>query len=416
MKSELVRLSNGLPLVYRSIPTLETVSIAFATSYGSVYETLETNGGAHFLEHMPYLGTTTKTGTQVKDMFTRACGPIAVTWNAHTGKETTRYMGRAYKSLFSELAEILSDIVINPSLDGEAFETERGTIMVENLEKKDSSEAIAGWTLEEMLFAGHPASLRVIGSDDAIRRRITRDMAAEIHRDYYTPDNSVVAFYGAADAEEIISTAERYFSGLSGKFGGRRIAPVSNDKIDRTVVVERPGLHGAVVGVAIKIPPHSPNLESDYAGIDVLSGLLRRDLFIELRDKRGMAYAMGVDANVYRTHGKFYVLVNTQPENAETVKTIVLEQMQELSDGEFAPELVEDKKGELQREAKVFFAENTFGSAQTLATAYLTTDTTSYIDTLDEAYGNLSLDEVRRIASQYLAPKSSVKVVVKPKI
>ena len=410
MKTKVSALQNGLPVIYNPMPNMETVGVVFAVDYGSIYETRESNGCAHFLEHMLYRGTDRwKTGADVKNAFAYLCG--SGNFNGMTGKEIMLYLGKVHKSMFSDLSDLLSNIITSSRLDPEDVEIERGAIVNENLMKKDNTVKSARWAIDETLFQGHPAGLRTIGDDNSIQNLITADMVKRTYREYFTPDNSVLVIYGAVPEKEILESAENYFGKLSGKFAGRTIEPVSPDNMSNEVVVKKTGLNQAMVARALKLPVYSAKTKIELAAVDILAKVLERNLYAKIREERGMAYSLGVSNDNGRNYSCILSLVGTQPENVDTVKKILSDEMTSLSNGEFSIESADKIKKQTIIENKINLAEKTMESAIQTAFNYVITKDPFFTEETPEMYGSLTLDSLRG-ACKYFNPERSLSLVI----
>ncbi len=412
METEVTTLKNGLPLIYRSMPNMETVGIVFAVNYGSVYETLENNGCAHFLEHMLYRGTKKiKTGAEVKNTFKDLCGDY---FNGMTGKEIMLYIGKTHKSLFSNLSSLLSEIITESRLDPADIEIERGVILNENLMKKDDTIKIAGWARDKEIFGEHPAALKTLGDNESIQKLITPEIVKKTYGDYFTPDNSVLVVYGAVPEKDILTVAENQFGGFSGRFAGKTIEPASPENKGGEIIIEKPGLNQAAVMLSLKLPTYKRAIKKELAAVDILAGSLERSLMTKIREERGMTYALGVTNDNGKTYSYLTSVVGTQPENADTVKGIVIDEMNKLSNGEFSAETVQKIKTQQARENKIKIAEETLKSAIGTSFNYIVTGEPLFYEEAPVMYESLTLDDLRS-ACKYFNPTKSVSVIVKPK-
>jgi len=187
----------------------ETATIGVWIDAGSVYEDEKTNGVAHFLEHMAFKGTKSRTKEALEVEIENMGGSL----NAYTSREQTVYYAKVFKQDAAKAVDILADILTNSKFDEKSLESERSTILREMEEvNKDLSEVIFDH-LHAAAFQGTPLGRTILGPEENVKS-ITRDnLVNYIQTNYHSPRMILVAA-GGINHEEMVALSEKYFSGL----------------------------------------------------------------------------------------------------------------------------------------------------------------------------------------------------------
>jgi len=187
----------------------ETATVGVWIDSGSRYETEETNGVAHFLEHMAFKGTKNRTKEKLEIEIENMGGTL----NAYTSREQTVYYIKAFKNDVPKAVEILSDILQNSNLEKRFVEAERSTILREMEEVgKDHGEVIFDH-LHSAAYQGTSLGRTILGPVDNVKKITREDLLAYIKTNYHAP-RMVLAGAGALKHEELVALGQKYFSGL----------------------------------------------------------------------------------------------------------------------------------------------------------------------------------------------------------
>ena len=176
---------------------------------GSRYETEANNGAAHFLEHMAFKGTKSRTQTQLEMEIENMGGHL----NAYTSREQTVYYANVFKEDVPKAIEILADILQNSLLDEAAITRERDVILREMEEVNKQYEEVILDHLHETAFMGTGLGRTILGPIENIRN-LTRDDLSEYIKTHYTANRFVIAGAGAVDHQQLTDLTEKHFGGL----------------------------------------------------------------------------------------------------------------------------------------------------------------------------------------------------------
>lgn len=181
---------------------------------GSRYETEKNNGAAHFLEHMAFKGTKSRTQTQLEVEIEN----LGAHLNAYTSREQTVYHAKVFKNDVGKAVEILSDILQNSLLDENAITRERDVILRESVEVGKQYDEVILDELHSTAFQGTGLGRTILGPDDNIRNLTKNDLQAYINT-HYTADRFVIAAAGNVDHSQLVEMAQKHFGKLPGGNG-----------------------------------------------------------------------------------------------------------------------------------------------------------------------------------------------------
>ena len=206
---QITTLPNGMRVATESTPFAETATIGVWIDAGSRYETASNNGTAHFLEHMAFKGTKTRTTAGLEEEIENMGGHL----NAYTSREQTTYYAKVFKADVPKAVEILSDILQNSTMDAAHVERERGVILREMEEVEKEVEEVLFDHLHATAFQRTGLGRTILGSADNVRS-ITRDDLAAYIGQHYTAPRMVLVGTGAVDHEQLVKLAEGAFASL----------------------------------------------------------------------------------------------------------------------------------------------------------------------------------------------------------
>ena len=316
MSVEVTRLPSGLVVVTDAMPHLETASLGVWIGSGSRDERSDEHGISHLLEHMAFKGTTRRTARQIAEEIEAVGGDL----NAATSVETTAYYARVLRAHVSLALDVLSDILADPSFDPDELRREQNVIVQEIGAAEDTPDDLIWDKLQETAFPGQPIGRSILGTPTTVRSFDRTRLATYLARNYRAPDMVVVAA-GAVDHDAV--AAERRFASFTGSaapapeparfVGGSRI---------ETRELEQVHIALAMQG----LPQRDPNLFSIQVFTSVLGGGMSSRLFQEVREERGLCYAIYAFHSPYSDTGTFGLYAGTDAADvAELMQVVVSE-------------------------------------------------------------------------------------------
>ena len=402
-------LDNGIEVFAAPYSSLHSLSIAVGVRYGSAYETPDTCGAAHFLEHMLFKGTRTKTAKQLTEAFKMA--GINKDYNAETSKEATIFYARAPAQKYTETVSLFADLIGNSTLPRGELDLERGPVISEIRGNRDDPGRVLMDTILSEMFPGKPPGMIGTG-DEKVIKTISRQELLSIYKKNYVGSNIVVALCGRLSGKQMKGLASDYFSNIpKGKPSPDaeiESSPIKGRKVD----IERQWLNQTEMGFGFRIPGSRYLMSHDsssYPSIILLSSVLSSRLFEEVREKKGLVYSIGAYEDIYRNFGGMMIGAGSEPKNAEAVQKTVLKEVQRFADGEISKEDVELEK-ELMKMSRQKGLDNTLSLAKNISF-----DRTSHkIKPGELRLNDITLDSVRSVAGLYLQSDNALVVTLGP--
>jgi predicted Zn-dependent peptidase len=392
---EVSALDDGLTVVTEAMGDTRSVSLGFWVGTGSVDETPERAGASHFLEHLLFKGTATRSARQIA----QAVDAVGGDMNAFTTKEYTAF----YVHLLADDVElgldILSDIIWAPSFRPDEVESERQVILEEILMHGDEPDDLVHDLFSEALWPGHPLGREVLGDADTIGA-LGRDEIAAFHRAHYRPANLVVAAAGNLSHSRITEGIARRRAGVSGGATPSRHAPAvpGGGVVIDTRKTEQAHL---VVGV----PGPGRNDEDRHAvGIldHVIGGGMSSRLFQSIREERGLAYSVYSYRLSFEGAGALAVYAGTSPAHAGEVLDLINAELDRVaSEGINADELTAAKSH--LRGALALGLEDSGSRMSRIGYGQLVHGRVLSVDEVEARMTAVTLDQVNGIAARLLA-------------
>ena len=327
-------LSNGLTLLFEKRDT-PVVSVAFAVRCGGINESLNEKGISHFIEHMLYKGTTTRTAHQIAEEIEKRGGDL----NGFTDEAVTAYWCKMPSKHLNVALDVLSDMVKNPLFDAQEMEKEKRVIIEEIKMRRDNPQTFVADTIHSFLYK-NPFGFHLAGSEKTLSG-MTREKVLERFRDVYQPKNMILCVVGNADFDSIVKFAEKNFTE---KNSTAKIPTYKIEKKDSSGIQKRRGIDQANLILAHHIPIAED--KRSYAGFVLnvlLAGGMSSRLFREIREKRNLAYAVKGIIDVSKEFAYSMIYVGTNKENVPKVKDLILDEYKKVSEGLSEKELAQVK-------------------------------------------------------------------------
>lgn len=278
-------LSNNLPLYLVPLPGAKTATVLFMFKTGSRYENRENNGISHFLEHMFFKGTKKRPNTM---NISSELDSLGGEFNAFTAKEYTGYFVKVATAKLKPAIEILSDMLLNSLFDEEEIEREKGVIIEEcNMYENNPMMHIED-VFENCLFGDSPAGWDTIGTKKNIRGFKRQDFLDYFKSQYGTKSLSVILAGNINDAA--IKSANKLLLGFKDNSWQRKEKALDKQKAPQFRIVHKDG-DQTTLALGVRTVPAGHNLELKLKLLSViLGGSMSSRLFINLRERNGLAY------------------------------------------------------------------------------------------------------------------------------
>jgi predicted Zn-dependent peptidase len=401
-------LDSGVRIVTESLPALRSVAVGCWVGTGSRDEPEELAGASHFLEHLLFKGTDTRSATQIAEDVESVGGDM----NAFTAQEMTTYYVRVPDERLGLALEILSDIVWSPALRPEDVDQERLVILEEIRMRDDAPEDLVHDIFSDAVFPEHPIGRDVIGSPETIKAMQPEQIAA-FHARHYHPSNVVVAAAGNLDHDEVVALVE---SGLTVPAGERPPREVyGGDPPPRPLaVLERSTEQAHVVLGMRALRRDDPDRYALTVLNQVLGGGMSSRLFQEVREQRGLAYSVYSYRAAFEETGALAVSAGTNPDRVAELLAVVDAQLELLvADGGVATRELDAAKGHLKGSLALSL-ESSSSRMHRLGRSELTMREVPTLDELVAEVDAVGPDDIARVIDRVLATEERTLAVVGP--
>ena len=334
------KLANGLTVVSHAMAEVETTSLGIWIGAGSRSEAAGEHGIAHFLEHMAFKGTARRSAQEIAEEIEAVGGDL----NAATGVDSTAYYARVLRKDLALALDILSDIILAPRFDRTELSRERDVILQEIAAAFDSPEDIAFDLVQEAAFPNQPVGRPILGTVDSVSRFKRAHLGTYLSAHYHGP-NMVLAAAGAVDHAELMAEAERQLGDFASAPTPQPERALYAGGIRRS---DKPFEQTHVV-LAFEGAPYR---HADYFTAQICAGALgggmSSRLFQEVRERRGLCYAIYAFASGLTDSGMFTIHAAGGPDRAHELFAVIRDELVKAADKGFRPEELARVKAQLK--------------------------------------------------------------------
>ncbi|SMC65072.1 M16 family metallopeptidase [Sporomusa malonica] len=331
-------LPNGIRVVSETIPYVKSVTMGIWIGTGSRFEEEYNHGISHFIEHLMFKGTAQRSAKDIAEVVDAVGGQL----NAFTAKEYTCYYLKVLDSHAELALDILSDMLLASKFAEEDIERERQVVIEEVHMYEDSPDELVHDIHLDTVWPSHPLGRNILGTTDSIGR-FNRELVMEYYRNFYTPENMVIAAAGNITHEELVKLASRYFSAMTGQ---RRIMAITAPRLTPSQTIISKDIEQVHVCLGtLSVPQDSPEIYPVHIMNNVLGGGISSRLFQSIREERGLAYSVYSYQNNYKDAGLLTVYAGTRPSNINQVLDLIMENLKDLKNkGISQQELIKSKE------------------------------------------------------------------------
>jgi len=397
-------LPGGLRVVTEYVPHVRSVSIGFWLRAGSRYEADGQHGISHFIEHMLFKGTRTRSARDLAEAMDSAGGQM----NAFTARELTCYYARVPDQRAELAVELLADMLVNPLLDEGDIEKEKGVVVEEIRMCEDTPEDLVHEMFSERVFGRHPLARSILGTEDSVGA-LDRGAMLDYMARHYTAGNLVVAAAGRVEHDDVVRWVSERLAGL-----GSASCPVTERPVTRSLSPEIwrekdiEQVHLCIGGRGL-----SRCDERRFAAhiLDMaLGGGMSSRLFQEIREKRGLAYNVYTYTSGYADCGIAGVYAGCRPDRLNEVLAICRDQLAEVAANGLTEEETRRAIGQLSG-STVLGLEDTGSRMHRLGKSELCWGEQLSVDGMLEKIAAVTPDDVRRVAADVLGQRPALSVI-----
>jgi predicted Zn-dependent peptidase len=313
MQTNLTTLANGLRVITATLPGFDSAAVGAFVDVGSRNEDAEENGIAHFLEHMAFKGTTTRTALDIAVEIETLGSNI----NAYTSQGVTAYFVTGLAATIEKSVAIIGDVVTNSVFHEADIETEKGVILQEISRSFDNPGHVAYNAFNQTAYPGQSIGRSILGPPEFIKSANRDNFVSFVHR-YYTARNMVVVGAGDIDHTAFVQMVERYFASIPSHTEvptEQRAAYVGGFKRAESTKFEQVT---ALLGWQ-SVAETDKRVYAHRMLSTAIGGGMSSPLFQEVREKRGLVYAVNAGHDCGPDFGEFIMQAGTTPDKLDEV-------------------------------------------------------------------------------------------------
>ncbi len=317
-------LKNGIRCIVNKIDGVFSVTSGILVGAGSFLENEKENGISHYIEHVNFKGTTTRSAYQISSGIDNLGAQI----NAFTSKEFTCYYVKSTSEHFSKSLEILADLFANSVYDEEELKKERGVIIEEINMYEDTPDEVCSDNLASAFYGDRGFGATILGTRENVNS-FDRKSVLDYKKKYYTTDNIVVSIAGAVDIEKTKVLLEKYLGDID-KSEKSAYESINTVNLCKNVYANK-DIEQAHIALSIESPKLDDKLSDAYSVIcGALGGGMSSRLFQTVREKMALCYSIYSYNTAYVPCGNMTVYAGVGLNNYKPAFNAILEEMYKL--------------------------------------------------------------------------------------
>jgi predicted Zn-dependent peptidase len=391
-------MSNGIKVITESMTHVRSVSVGVWVGSGSRRETPQQNGVSHFIEHMLFKGTATRSAEDIA----RSVDSIGGNLDAFTAKEMTCFNTKVLDEHLPIAIDVLSDLVLNPRFDQDDIDKEKGVVLEEIKMDADSPDYLVHEIFSANFWKDHSLGRPILGTRETVKT-LSRDVIHDYYRAVYTPENLLITAAGNLTHERLVALASERFEELK-PAGTVPVEPVP-DTHARVALRSKKELEQVhlCLGVPSYPIPHEDRFHC-YVLNTVLGGGMSSRLFQNIRERQGLAYSVYSDLSPYTDTGCLMVCAGTSVESVRKLVDSVLKEFIELKQNTVPDEELRRAKDHLKG-SLMLSLESTSSRMSNLARQEMHFKRFFSLDELVESIEKVTAVDVQRVAQTFFEQK-----------
>jgi predicted Zn-dependent peptidase len=400
-------LPNGLVVVTETMNHVRSVSVGVWVRNGSRREAIEQNGLAHFMEHMVFKGTERRSAESIA----REMDSIGGMLDAFTSKEQICFNAKVLDDHLPIAFDIISDLCLRPRFDSDDVDKERQVVLEEIKMDLDNPESLLHEIFTRGFWPEHPLGRPILGTPDTVRQ-FSREALQTRFREWFAPDHLLVTAAGNVPHEKVLDLVQCEFGHLKSNGGLEQHAPPKTEAplhVERKKDLEQVHL---CIGV-----PSLPIAHERRFGIAVLNNLLgggmSSRLFQNIREKRGLAYAVFSEITPYSDAGMFTVYAGTAKETVGEVLDLTVAEFRAMKESPVSEDELLRAKNHLKG-SLMLSLESTSARMSNLARQELYFGRFYSLDEILASIESVTREEVQALAQEFFRPEQISATVLGP--
>ena len=399
---------SGLRLVAKRLDNFYTVSFGVYVNVGSSWEDEKTNGLSHFIEHLVFKGTPTRTARQISEEM----DDIGANLNAFTSKDSTCFYTKCVTKDLEKCVDVLADMYFNADMPVAELDKERGVVLEEINMSEDTPEDVSGDLISQALYFDQPLGLTILGNPQIIKY-YDRDSILQFKKNHYIPRNTVITVAGNFDFDVLDGLIEKYFE--SNALPVRELPAVEPKSAYTSKFLHR---FKDITQSHLQLAWGGAEYASDdFFAVNtlcsILGGGMSSRLFQTIREQHGLVYTVYSYPSFYVNSGTFEIYAGLSPENCVKCSGLVADEINRLLDhGVTQAEL--DRARTQAVNALLMSSESNLTLMRVYGRMMLKTDKIFSVENDKQAYESLTTEDINKVArkifaqpfaSSYVGPK-----------
>jgi predicted Zn-dependent peptidase len=392
-------LSNGLLVLTERMNHLRSVSMGVWLDTGSRDEALAVNGISHFLEHMVFKGTSTRSAQQ----FAREVDSIGGNLDAFTGKETICFNIKVLDENIAPALDLLTDLVLHPTFAPEDIAREQGVILEEIKMDEDNPDYLVHELFTQNFWPNDALGRPILGTAQTVSS-FDRQTVFDEYARRFTPPNMVFTAAGNLDHDSFVAQVEAAFSSFSAGSAQRIAHHTAPQAHPHITLKSKKSLEQVQFCLAVPaLPVNSPSRYAAYLLNSILGGGMSSRLFQSIREDRGLAYSIYSELNPFRDTGSLAVYAGCALPNALQVLELTLAEFTRLKQQPVTEEELDRAKNQLKGNM-VLGLESSGSRMSSLARQQLYFSRFFTVDEISDEVSAVTAEEIQHLAQQLLDP------------
>lgn len=407
------KLDNGQTVIIKEVHDNPIVIIDTWIKTGSVNETDENNGVAHFLEHLFFKGTS-KHPAKEFDNILESKGAIT---NAATSKDFTHYYILIPSDYFELALDLHSDMLLNPLIPRKELEKERKVVMEEIAKNNDLPSTLLYRNMIKGFYKNHPYKRDVIGTKEVIET-VSREQILDFYNRWYIPENMTTVIVGDVNTAKAMDSVKNKFN----KTVSADVKPTKieykQDKRPSEQIENKAEADIQTGYILIGFKGCYPIDQKDSYALDVLATILgdgkSSRLYEKLKEQKQLVHSVSAVHSSMKDDSVFYISANYATEDIPRLKEAVFNEIEQIKKNEISEDEIKKAKNIIERDT-FYSRESISNIAQEIGYTVTITDGIDYYKNYLTNINKVTSDDIKRVAKEYLNKDNAVISVVLPK-
>ena len=394
-------LPNGLTVLTERMPYVRSVSMGAWIGSGSRDESPEVNGISHFVEHMVFKGTTSRSAQQIA----REVDTIGGNLDAFTGKETVCFNIKVLDENITPALDVLADLVLHPTFTPVELAREQGVILEEIKMDEDNPDYLVHEVFTQNFWKGDPLGRPILGTARTVRS-FNQQTVFDFYAGQFTPRNIVFSAAGNLEHDAFVAQVEKEFRSLTASGDSVPSKPTAPKATPHITLKRKKSLEQVQLCLGVPAPPvNDPSRYGVYLLNTMLGGGMSSRLFQTVREDRGLAYSIYSEMNPFRDAGSLCVYAGTAIDKTEKVLQLTLLELRRLKEETVSD--VELKRAKDQLKSNMVIGLESSGSRMAnLARQQMYFGRFFGVDEMMEEIEAVTPDEIQRLAQELFKPEA----------